>query len=81
MSRREERQTIVTVEGDEETMVPQHELYFARGQLQDLFKDPTCNVFFCLNSRIPSTLTGREKSQRNVRYQEKTGWILTRSLL
>ena len=42
MSRREEeRQTIVIVEGDEETIVPQHKLDSVREQLQDLFKDPT----------------------------------------
>ena len=63
MSRREGRQTIVIVEGGEETMVPQYELYFARRQLQDLFKDPTCN-FFRPNSGIPSALMGRKRKRK-----------------
>ena len=61
--REEERQTIVIVEGDEETMVPRHKLDFVRGRLQDLFKDPTCN-FFRPNSGIPSALMGRKRKRK-----------------
>ena len=55
-----------------------------REQIQAFFKDPTCNIFFRQNSGVPPTLKRgkrKDKDQWDVRYQEKRGWIHTKSLL